>query len=195
MYAKRQFVRRDDRRQTGAHRLGRVVLAGLRPAEIGEDAIAEIIGDIAAEAVHDRGDSGVIAAQQLPQILGVVPARQFGRADEVAKQHTQLPALRLAHRTVGSNAVGICGRGGRHHGEQLRARHLGDRAQQAPTMTQRQAQLLQVVVAKLRQQVEIYVVGRQGVGEFFQTYWIEPAAQIFSSRHSAVSAFPQRGVH
>ena len=193
MHSQRQFVRRDDRRQTSAHRLGRVVLAGLRPPEIGEDAIAEIIGDIAAEAAHDRGDSGVIAAQQLPQILGVVPARQFGRADEVAEQHTQLPAFRLARRTVGSDAVVSCGRGGRHHGKRLRARHLGDRAQQAPTMTQRQAQLLQVVVAKLRQQVEIDVVGRQRVGEFFQTYGVEPAAQIFSSRHSAVLGYPRRG--
>jgi len=37
-------------------------------------------------------------------------------------------------------------------------------------MAKRQAQLLQVLVAQLRQQVEIDVVGRERVGEFLQTY-------------------------
>src|SRR5207302_521973 len=48
MYLERQFLRRGDRRKAGTDRLCCLVFFSARPAEIGEDAIAEIIGDIAA---------------------------------------------------------------------------------------------------------------------------------------------------
>ena len=52
MDVKRQFLCRRDRREAGADRLRRIVLLGARPAEISEDTVAEIIGDVPAKALH-----------------------------------------------------------------------------------------------------------------------------------------------
>jgi hypothetical protein len=52
MDVKRQFLCRRDRREAGADRLRRIVLLGARPAEISEDTVAEIIGDVPAIALH-----------------------------------------------------------------------------------------------------------------------------------------------
>ena len=46
----------------------------------------------------DLGHRVVIAPQQLAQILGIVPARQLGRADEIAKQYGELTPLRRGRR-------------------------------------------------------------------------------------------------
>ena len=97
MGVQRQFLRRRHRREPGAHRLRRLVLLGSWPAEIGKDAIAEIIGNVAAVPHDGLGHGVMIAPQQLAQILGIVPGGQLGRADEIAEQHGELTPLRLTH--------------------------------------------------------------------------------------------------
>ena len=39
------------------------------------------------------GDAGLIAADDLAQILGIEPGRERGRADEVAEHHAERAAL------------------------------------------------------------------------------------------------------
>ena len=187
MHLERQFLCRGDRREPGADRLRRLVLVGARPAEIGEDAVAEIIGDIAAIALDDGGHRIVIAAQQLAQILRIVPARQLGRADQIAEQHRELAPLGRADRVAaraqrrqrGTLSVG-----------RLRslARPLGDRAQQPAAMAERQPQLLQILVAELGQQVEIDVVGGKDLGVLLQSDL--PRAKGADPR---TNLYPQRG--
>jgi len=46
----------------------------------------------------DLGHRVVIAPQQLAQMFGIVPARQLGRADEIAKQYGELTPLRRGGR-------------------------------------------------------------------------------------------------
>jgi hypothetical protein len=93
-----------------ADRLCRLVFLGSRPAKIGQDAVAEVIGDIAAIAQNDGGHRVVVAPQELAQILRVVPARQFSRADEIAEHHGQLAPLCWADRF--SSGRRVRGRGG-----------------------------------------------------------------------------------
>src|SRR5215831_78644 len=65
----------------------------LRVAEIDQDPDAHISRDEAFETRYDLGHGTVIAANQIPQILGIVPHGQCGRADEIAEHHRELAAL------------------------------------------------------------------------------------------------------
>jgi hypothetical protein len=83
-------------REPGAYgALGRVLLRP-GPAEVGEHAVADVLGDMAPEA-HDRlGGGGVVGADDLPQVLRVEPRGELGRADQVGEHHRELPTLGLA---------------------------------------------------------------------------------------------------
>jgi hypothetical protein len=50
-------------------------------------------GDVAIEASDGVSDAAVIATDDVTQVLGVKPRRQFGRAHEVAELHRQLAPL------------------------------------------------------------------------------------------------------
>ena len=65
----------------------------LRITEIGEDAVAHVFGDKAAEPGQHLGDAAPIQAEHLAQILGVEPRRQFGRTDDVAEEDCHWPPL------------------------------------------------------------------------------------------------------
>ena len=92
-------VGRLDDRQPGAHRPLGIVLMRLRIAEIDQHSIAHVLGDKAVEAADRIGDCAVVFPDQPAQILGVIPRRERGRADEIAEHHRQLPALRIDWRT------------------------------------------------------------------------------------------------
>src|ERR1700730_7151395 len=61
-----------------------------RVAEIGEHAIAHVPGDKAIEFFDHFSDGTVICGHDLPQILGIEPRRECGRADCVEKHNGQL---------------------------------------------------------------------------------------------------------
>jgi len=69
-----------------------------RIAEIDHDPVAHISCYETIETPHDVGDGPMIGGDQVPQILGIAPHRQRGRADEIAEHHRELPAL-AARRT------------------------------------------------------------------------------------------------
>src|SRR5712692_8208394 len=70
-----------------------VVLVSDRVAEVDEEAVAEILGDVAVEAIDHSGADFLIAANDLAQDLGVEPRREIRRANEVTKHDGELPAL------------------------------------------------------------------------------------------------------
>src|SRR5260370_558278 len=66
---KRQSPSRRNRIEPGTDGLRRLALLRPRPAEIGQDPVAEIIRDIAAMPQHDGGQYIVITPQKLAEIL------------------------------------------------------------------------------------------------------------------------------
>src|SRR5438046_293197 len=80
-------------RQAGADRPFRVVLARGGPAEVDEQPIAEVLGDVAAEARDGAGGGLLILRDEVAPLLGVELLRERRRADEVAEEHRQLAAL------------------------------------------------------------------------------------------------------
>jgi hypothetical protein len=67
----------------------------LRPAEIGEHAIAEVFGNVTFEPLDDGGSTAVVSGHHAAQVLGIEPCGELGRAHEIADQHGQLPAFGL----------------------------------------------------------------------------------------------------
>ena len=55
--------------------------------------VAKYMGDEAAESGDHFGDGAVIPGDDLAQILGIEPRREFGRANQIAEHHRKLPAL------------------------------------------------------------------------------------------------------
>jgi predicted RNase H-like HicB family nuclease len=76
----------------------------LRVAEVGEDAVTQVLRDMPTDALDGTGGCALVRAHDLAQVLGVERRPQLGRADEVAEQDGELPAL-----ARGGAGVGACG--------------------------------------------------------------------------------------
>ncbi len=70
-----------------------IILMRSRVTEINQHPIAHILGDKPGEAADRLGDGATVGADDLPQIFGVQPRGERGRADEVAEHHRQLAAF------------------------------------------------------------------------------------------------------
>jgi hypothetical protein len=112
-----------------------VVLVRLRITEIGENAIAHVLGDEAAVALDQFGAAAVIGGNDAPQVLWVEFSRQRRRADQVAKHDRQLTTLGLVLCVRRSCRRGL----GR---SRSRTAKLPDRPQHPPAMTERDAESL-----------------------------------------------------
>ena len=95
---RRQRRDRLDQLEAGAHRPLGVALVGLRIAEVGEHAVAHVLGEMALEALDHRGAAALIGGDHRPHVLGVEHRRERGRVDQVAEQDGELAALALAPR-------------------------------------------------------------------------------------------------
>ena len=82
-----------DAGEAGADRPLGVVLMRLRVAEINQHTIAHVFRDKAAEAPDGIGDGAVVGGDDLAIILGIEARGEFGRPDQVAEHHRQLPTL------------------------------------------------------------------------------------------------------
>jgi hypothetical protein len=67
-------------------------------AEINQHAVAHVFSDEAVEAADRVGDTAMVSADDLAQILGIEAHRKRGRADEIAEHDGELPSLGLAGR-------------------------------------------------------------------------------------------------
>ncbi len=79
----------------------------LRIAEIDQQAVAEIAGDVAAEVGDDAVNRVSISDDDLGQILGIQFVRQRHRVDEIAEHHRDLPSLGASVENFGIVAAGM----------------------------------------------------------------------------------------
>ena len=84
---------RRDQLQPRPHGPLGVILVGLRIAEIDQHAVAHVLRDEPAEAVHGLRDALLIGRNDLAQVLGVHAGRQRRRAHQVGEHHRDLAAL------------------------------------------------------------------------------------------------------
>ena len=88
-----------------------IVLVRLGVAEIDEESVAHVSGDIPAHPSDHRGATSLEPADHVAQVLGIERGRQNRRADEIAKKDGQLASLRLGLRqggALGRRAGGRC---------------------------------------------------------------------------------------
>jgi hypothetical protein len=124
----------------------------LRITEIGERAVAHVLGHKAAGALDHLRAAALIGADDLAHVLGVEPRRQWRRADEVAEQHCQLPPLgiRLTLRCTWRS------RGRR--GARLGIAQRRNSFEQPFAVPHRHAELLEVGVGQLGQYLMVDLV-------------------------------------
>ena len=82
------------------------MLVRQRVAEIGEDPVAHILGDIAPQPGNHLGHGGLISPEHLAQIFRIEARRQRGRANQIAKHDSQLPTLGTGRGIVGCRRHG-----------------------------------------------------------------------------------------
>ncbi len=169
-----------DQLERRAQRPFGVILMRPRIAEIGQDAIAEEAGDVAAEAVDHRSADILIGANDLAQLLGIELERQGGRADQIAEQDRELPPLGALRRDR---------RRARPHGLACRrcGRQRRDRLAQPDPIADREPQIGQVALAEVGQNVEGDVMGEQGVGMPAEAVLLEPFPKCHVAAHGCPS--------
>ena len=74
----------------GAFRIG---LASFRPAEIDQHPVTDVTRNEAVKLLDSGGDARLIAANDLPQILGIQPRREGGGTDQIAEHHAEWAAF------------------------------------------------------------------------------------------------------
>ena len=79
--------------QRGTYRSFRIILVSGRKPEIDKRAIAQILRNEAPLCTDRFGHHGMVAADELAEVLGIEPRRQRGRSDKIAEQNGQVPAL------------------------------------------------------------------------------------------------------
>ncbi len=135
--------------QPGANRLLRLILRRRRPAEIGDHAIAQEVGDMPAMA-GDRGHGRrLVVAHHLAHVLGIDAATEPGGIDQIAKPDHQLAALRVTRRRPGRRCR-IVDRGVRPE--------CSDRRQDDLARPHRQAELLEIGLGQMAEGAELDLV-------------------------------------
>ena len=84
-----------DNAQARVHRAPGIVFMGRGVAKIDQQAIAEILGDMARVLLDDRGCGLLVGAHHRTQVFRVELARELCGAHQVAEQHGELPSFRL----------------------------------------------------------------------------------------------------
>ena len=88
-----QFCNRLADFQRGVNRPGRVVVVGLRPAEIDHQAIAQVLRNMAVVARHHIAAGALVGLHQVAQVLRVELLGQRAGTDQVAEHDRDLPPL------------------------------------------------------------------------------------------------------
>ena len=103
-----QRLHRLDDLQAGLDRAPGIVLVGTREAEVDENAVADVVADMAVEPSDDLGAGSLVPSDQLVQVFGVHARGQRGGADHVAEHHGQLATFGLAARAGGRTGCRLC---------------------------------------------------------------------------------------
>ncbi len=138
---------RRDNRQPGPNSALGLVLMRHRPAEIGQHAVAHELRDMAFETQDLTGHGVLVASQNIAHLLRVELRRKRRRADEIDEHYCELAALGGdGHRRGG--AVGLLRLFGRLISK------LADRSKEQLARPERQAELLEVGLGELRQNLD-----------------------------------------
>lgn len=119
-------------RQSCLHGVLGIMFVGLGIAEIRQDAVAHVFGDQTTVALNQRRATAMIGADDLSQALEIKPGGHGGRADKVARHHSELPTFGSISRPRGDRSQ-------RHHGRD--GAKLADCAQQFPAIAKDDAEI------------------------------------------------------
>jgi hypothetical protein len=145
----------------------------LGPAEIGEDAVAEVLGDMSFEALDNRRDATMVGADHLAQVLGIERGRQRGRADQIDEHHRQLTALGFARNGRRRGLLSRLCPVQRRPGVQRR-----DRLEQPLTVAEVEPKLLQIGISQIAQDVARNAVLGERLGMMAKPLFSEPARDV-----------------
>jgi hypothetical protein len=176
-----RFAHPGDDSETGAYRPLSVVLVGDWVAEVNQEPITQVLGDVAPEALDDPCRGLLVSADDGTQFLRIEPFRQCRRAHQVAEHHRQLAAF----------AFGGCrgdGGGGGWRRErfgcggersQLGAIELDDGLQEHLAMPQRlHAELPKILIRQGQEKIRCDVVVLERVGILRQPELREPRSDV-----------------
>jgi hypothetical protein len=162
-----------------AHRPPRVVLVGLRVAEIHQQAVPDVFGDVALEAAGDVGAGLLVGAQHLAQVLRIELARQLGRAHQIDEHHGQLPPLRDLRRLDSSCSVVLR----RSRGRRLFAEQ-GDCGEELLSVAERfDPELLEIVIAQRAQALPVDGILGERLRILLKPMLGEPSTDVDHSRN------------
>ena len=88
-----------DNAQARVHRAPGIVFMGRGIAKIDQQAIAEVLGDMARVVLDDLGRGLLVGAHHGAPVFGVELAGELGGAHQVTEQHRELSPLRLRGRS------------------------------------------------------------------------------------------------
>ncbi len=159
-----------DHVQARAHRPFGLALVGLRIAEIRENPVAHIFGDVTARAGDDPRTCILERADERAQILRIELRCKRRRPDQIAEQHRQLPALCVPRR------------GGNGLGAPLIAGKPGDRLEHPLAVAERDAQLLEVGILQVGDDVGVDGLLGKDLRVLAQSQSVEPELR---ARHQA----------
>ena len=146
-----QLGRGGDDRERRAHRVLGVLLVSLRIAEVGEHAVAHVLGDEAAVRGDEAGAACVIGCEDVSHVLGIELRGKRGRSDEIDNHHGEMTAF------GGGRFCDPC----RHRPRDRRcreacARQLFNRGQQPAAMPHRgDAEVLEVFRRQLSKNLQV----------------------------------------
>ena len=87
--------------QPGPHRPLGIIFVRQGVAEVDQEAIAEVLGDMPLKAGDHLGAGVLIGPHHLAQLFRVELARQARRVHQITEQHGELPAFGLRRRRCG----------------------------------------------------------------------------------------------
>ncbi len=176
-------------RECGPHRVLRIALPRGGIAEIDEDAVAEIAGDVTAGTRDRLVAERAIAAQQFEQILGIEAFAERRGVDDVDEHDGERPSFPLAAARPGQR------RGCRRRGS---AGRQGEGAAKAHALADGQPELAQLLIGELGELVARDAVLAEGREVTGKPGGLQPRFQAASASsgvlHQALPLVRQRRV-
>ena len=166
-------------------------------AEVDQEPITQVLGDVAPEALDDPSCGLLVGADDVAQLLRIQPSRQCRRAYQVAEHHRQLAAFAFGSCRGDGGGDGRrlehFGCGG--HRSRLAPIELADGLQEHLAMPQRlHAQLPQILIGQRREEIRCDVIVLEGVGILREPELGEPRSDVVHETTSTCRAWREGGL-
>jgi len=146
----------------------------LRIAEVGEYAVAEELREVSAKPLHHRRASLLVCTHDVAHFLRVDTCGELARADQITEHHRHLAPLAISRLRRGPRF--------RRDGRRSFRAQRCDGFAQADPVAERDAELLQVLLAKLDQGGDVDIVALEELGVLREAQGFKQPADI---RHCA----------